>query len=208
MDLQYFGANCVKISSKKFSIVVDDNLKTLGLKPITKPSDISLRTNQEVSSFPETTFSADIPGEYEISGAIIRGVAARAHMDEEGKQGAVIYTIEAEDARVGVLGHIFPDLSEDQLEQIGMLDVLIVPVGGHGYTLDGVGALKVIKQIEPKVVIPTHYADKAVKYEVPQADLVEAIKDLGMESTETVSKYKVRAGDPADATKLVILERQ
>lgn len=208
MDLQYFGANCVRISSKKFSIVVDDNLKALGLKSITKPSDISLRTNQEIPSFQEAAFSADIPGEYEISGAIIRGIAARAHMDEEGKQGVVIYTIEAEDARVGVLGHIFPELSEDQLEQIGMLDVLVVPVGGHGYTLDGVGALKVIKQIEPKVIAPVHYADKAIKYDVPQAELNEAIKELGMEPAETVSKYRVRAGDPADATKLVILERQ
>lgn len=208
MDLQYFGANCVKISSKKFAIVVDDNLKALGLKSITKPSDISLRTNQSVPALLEAAFSADIPGEYEISGAIIRGIAARAHMDEEGKQSVVIYTIEAEEARIGVLGHIFPELSEDQLEQIGMLDVLIVPVGGHGYTLDGVGALKVIKQIEPKVVILTHYADKAVKYEVPQADLAEAIKELGMEPAETLDKYKVRAGDPADATKLIILERQ
>ncbi|HEX5448306.1 MAG TPA: MBL fold metallo-hydrolase [Candidatus Saccharimonadales bacterium] len=208
MDLQYFGANCIRVSSKKFSIVIDDNLTAVGLKSVTKPTDISLRTTLSIPEQPEAAFTAEMPGEYEISGAIIRGIAARAHLDEEGKENAVIYTIEAEDARIGVLGHIFPNLSEAQLEQIGLLDVAIVPVGGHGYTLDGAGALSVIKQIEPKVVIPTHYADKALKYEVPQAELSEAIKGLGMEPAETLDKYKVRSGEPADTTKLVILERQ
>ncbi len=208
MDLQYYGGNCVKITSKKFSIVVDDNLAGLGLKPVTKAADISLRTSVLVPEPKEALFTTDTPGEYEISGAIIRGIAARSHMDEEGKQSAVIYTVEAEDARVGIIGHIFPNLNEDQLEQIGLLDVIIIPVGGNGYTLDGVGALTIIKQIEPNIVIPTHYGDKALKYEVPQQELNEAIKALGMEPVETTAKYKVHSGESADTTKLVVLERQ
>jgi L-ascorbate metabolism protein UlaG (beta-lactamase superfamily) len=81
-------------------------------------------------------------------------------------------------------------------------------VGGNGYTLDGVGALKVIKQIEPKVVIPTHYADPKIKYEVPQAPLADAIKGLGMEVSETLAKYKIKLAELSDSTKLVVLERQ
>lgn len=208
MELQYFGANTVKISAKKFNIVVDDNLAVVGLKTITKPGDISLRTSLLIPEHKEALFSAEMPGEYEISGAIIRGIAARGHMEEEGKLGATIYTVEAEEARVAVVGHVFPDLSEEQLEAIGMVDVLVVPVGGSGYTLDGIGALSIIKKIEPKVVIPTHYADKAIKYEVPQAALGEALKSMAMEPSETVAKYKIRPGEPADNIKLVVLERQ
>jgi L-ascorbate metabolism protein UlaG (beta-lactamase superfamily) len=85
---------------------------------------------------------------------------------------------------------------------------VVAPVGGFGYTMDGVGALKIIKEIEPKVVIPTHYADKAVKYEVPQADMEEAIKGLGMEVAETADKYKYKPAEGSDATRLVILNRQ
>ena len=59
--------------------------------------------------------------------------------------------------------------------------MLVVPVGGNGYTVDPVGALKLIKDIEPKLVIPTHYADKALKYPVPQQDLAGALKEPGME---------------------------
>ena len=214
MELQYFGANCLRISTKKAQIVIDDNLEKLGLKSITKPTDISLHTHSGIPSKP-AHFTADMPGEYEISGVVIHGIAARAHMDDEskgslpaGQAGAIIYTIVADDMRIAVLGHIYPDLSEDQLEVIGHVDIAIVPVGNNGYTLDGVGALQVIKKIEPKVVIPTHYADKAIKYEVSQAELAEALKNLGMEPAETLDKYKPNRAEWTDTAKLIVLNRQ
>lgn len=193
--------------TKKAQIVVDDNLEKLGLKPVTKPADISLHTYANIPAT-EAHFTADMPGEYEISGVVIHGIAARSHMDEGGKKSAVIYTINADDMRIAVLGHIYPDLSEDQLEQIGQVDIAIVPVGNSGYTMDGVGALQVIKKIEPKVVIPTHYADKAVKYEVAQVELAEALKNLGMEPSETLDKYKPNRADWTDTAKLIVLNRQ
>ena len=207
MELSYFGANCLRITTKKAQIVIDDNLDKLGLKSITKPSDISLKT---FAAVPDRScrFSADRPGEYEISGVVIHGVAARAHMDEEGKQGAIIYTIAADDLKVAVLGHIYPDLSDEQLEQIGAVDIVVVPVGNAGYTLDGIGALKLIKQIEPKAVIPTHYTNKAIKYEVPQVELAEAVKGLAMEPSETLAKYRPKPTDLTDTTHLIVLERQ
>ena len=208
MELQFFGANCIKLIGRKFTITVDDNLASLGQKSVTKPTDISLRTSLLVPEHKEASFSADMPGEYEMAGAIIHGIAARAHMDVEGKTSATIYTVESEDTKVAIIGHVFPDLSEQQLEDIGMIDVLVVPVGNSGYTLDGAGALSIIKKIEPKLVIPTHYADKSLKYEVPQVELAEALKGLGMEPSETLAKYKIKPGELADSTKLIVLERQ
>lgn len=208
MELQYYGANCVRLTIKKTSIVVDDNLEKLGLKTITKPADISLITSKDIPAHP-SLFVADMPGEYEISNVIIQGIAARAHIDEEenGKT-SVIYTVTTPEAKVAIIGHIYPELDENQLEQIGMVDIAIVPVGGNGYTLDGVGALKVIKQIEPKIVIPTHYADKAVRYKVPPQELSEALKGLAMESGESVDKYKYTPAELSDSTHLVVLKRQ
>jgi L-ascorbate metabolism protein UlaG (beta-lactamase superfamily) len=206
MELQYFGANCVRIATKKAQIVIDDNLDKLGLKSVTKPTDISLHTHAGISSRP-AHFTADMPGEYEISGVVIHGIAARSHMDEEGKKSAIIYTVTADDMKLAVLGHIYPELSEDQLEAIGLVDIAIVPVGNNGYTLDGVGALQVIKKIEPKIVIPTHYADKVIKYEVPQVELAEALKNLGMEPSEALDKYKPNRSDWTDTAHLIALNR-
>ena len=206
MEIQFYGGNCLRITTKKAQIVIDDNLAELGLKSVAKPTDISLRTFGRVPAH-KSAFEANIPGEYEIADAAIHGVAARAHMDEEGKTSATIFTIESGDFKVAVLGHIYPELSEDQLEAIGMVDIAIIPVGNSGYTLDGIGALKIIKQIEPKVIIPTHFADKGVKYEVPQVELSEAAKNMAMEQSEPIEKYKAKAGELPDTTQLVILKR-
>jgi L-ascorbate metabolism protein UlaG (beta-lactamase superfamily) len=207
MELQYFGANCLRISTKKAQIVIDDNLEELGLKSITKPTDISLHTHSGIP-LKSARFTADMPGEYEISGVVIHGIAARSHMDETGKKSAVIYTLTVDDVRVAVMGHIYPDLSEDQLEDIGHVDIAVIPIGNNGYTLDGIGALQIVKKIEPKVVIPTHYADPAITYKVPQVELSESLKNLGMEISETVDKYKPDRAQWTDTAKLIVLKRQ
>ncbi|HEX5447841.1 MAG TPA: hypothetical protein VFW90_01415, partial [Candidatus Saccharimonadales bacterium] len=84
MELTFYGANCLRLSAKKAQIVVDDNLAELGLKTVTKPADISLRTNKTLPEHQDAVFKADLPGEYEISGIVIHGIATRGHMDEEG----------------------------------------------------------------------------------------------------------------------------
>jgi L-ascorbate metabolism protein UlaG (beta-lactamase superfamily) len=207
MELQYFGANCIRISTRRGQVVIDDNLEKLGLKSVTKPTDISLHTHSGIP--PQTAhFTADMPGEYEVSGVVIHGMAARGHMDDEAKKSSIIYTIAADDMRIAVLGHIYPNLSEDQLEAIGHVDIAIAPVGNNGYTMDGAGAITVVKKIEPKVVIPTHYGDRAIKYEVPQVELAEALKNMGMEAADTLDKYKPNRAEWTDTAKLIVLKRQ
>jgi L-ascorbate metabolism protein UlaG (beta-lactamase superfamily) len=208
MELQYYGANCIKITTKKASLVIDDNLADIGMKSITKAGDIALFSGPHPPAPAGVSLVIDHPGEYEVSDVSLQGVAARAHIDTPEQHSATIFRLVAEDIRLVTLGHVYPELSEDQLEAIGTTDILIVPVGGNGYTLDGVGALKLIKKISPKLIIPTHYADKQINYPVPQQELQEALKSLAMEPRETVPKLKIKHADLADITQLVILERQ
>jgi len=207
VEFQYFGGNCVRITTKNATFVVDDNLKDLGLKSVTKPDSVAIFTTLP-AKMPEAKLVIADPGEYEVSEVSIFGVAARSHMEEAGKKSSTIYKLQFEDTKVCILGHVYPDLTEDQLEEIGVVDILITPVGGSGYTLDSIGALQMIKKIEPKLVIPTHYADKEVKYEVPQSSLEEALKGLGMEPKEMLSKFKPKPADFIETTQLIILERQ
>lgn len=209
MEITYHGANCVRLTTKKASIVVDDNLSDLGLKSITKPPDIVLITHdhQGKAGAPDQVV-VDSPGEYEVSDTSLQGIAARSHMDEDNKMTATMFKIIAEDIRVAVTGHVYPELSDEQLEALGTVDVLIIPVGGNGYTLDSIGALKLIKKIEPKIIIPTHFADKDVNYPVPQQPLEEALKGLAMEPKETAPRLKLKPGEMGDITQLIVLERQ
>lgn len=208
MDIQFFGANCLRIVTKKASITVDDNLKDMGLKSITKPGDISLFTGSHGEPDIQTKMIIDQPGEYEVSDISIKGIAARGHMEESGKREETIFQVMIDDIRLVILGHVYPQLDNEQLEAIGTTDILCVPVGGNGYTLDPAGALKLIKEIEPKIIIPTHYSDSAIKYPVPQLTLEEAIKGLSMEVSETVQKLKIKGGEFGEAARLIVLERQ
>lgn len=207
MEFQYYGGNCIKITTKNAVLVIDDTLKDLGLKSTTKPENVALFTTL-IPKHPEARLVITDPGEYEVSDISIFGIAARSHMDEAGKKSATIYKLQFEDTRVCILGHVYPDLTEDQLEEIGIVDILIIPVGGNGYTLDGVGALSLIKKIEPKLVIPTHYDDKAIEYEVPQQPLGEALKGLSMDPKEAVAKFKPKPADYGETVQLIVLERQ
>ena len=208
MDIQYYGGNCVKISTKKATLVIDDNLKGMGGSNIAKAGDIVAYTGP-VTEAKDPKFVVARPGDYEIADMSINGVAARAHMDEEGKTSATMYRVVADDIRVAVVGHIFPKLSEAQLEALGIIDILVIPVGGHGFTMDGVGALELVKEIDPKIVIPTNYADSKLNYEVPAASLEDALKGLGMEPKETSPKLKVKGAELlSDQPQLVVLERQ
>lgn len=208
MELQYFGANCVRINAKRAVLVVDDNLVSLGGKSVAKPGDVVLSTGLNNLEPAAAKLVIQEPGEYEVSDVSIKGISARAHMDEPGKQTATIFKVIVDDVRVGIVGHIYPELSSAQLESLGTIDVLVIPVGGGGYTLDPIGALKLIKEIEPKVVIPTHYAEKSLAYEVPQQTLEEALKAMSMEPRETLAKLKIKAGELGDTTQLVVLEKQ
>lgn len=209
MQIEFFGGNCIRVSSKKVTVVVDDNLETLGQKSVTKPDHISIVTNPElIKSSQETQFRVDQPGEYEVSDVSIKGIAARAHTDEEGKKNATVVRLVLEDIRIGIVGHIYPELSEEQLEELGMIDVLMIPVGGNGYTVDSIGALKLIKKISPRIVMPTHFGDNKLKYEVPQTPLEEVIKGLAMEPSETLDALKLKGRDFDEGTKLIVLNRQ
>jgi len=207
MDIQFFGANCIALTTKHARVVIDDNLAELGGKPVIKPGDIALFTHEHSNQAQGAKILIDQPGEYEVSGVSIYGITTRSHMDEEGKRSATMYKIVVEDMRILVTGHIYPELTDSQLENIGMVDVMFVPIGGNGYTLDSIGALKLLKKIEPKMVIPTHYDDKDLNFPVPQQELEQGIKGLALEPKEAVSKLKLKATDLNEGMQLVVLQK-
>ncbi len=207
MELQFFGANCLRIASKKAVVVIDDNLAELGGKSITKSGDVRLFSGKAPEGKIEGCFTLDQPGEYEVADISITGIAAQAHIDEPGTANATMYKLEADDIRLAVVGNIDPKLSEAQLEKLGVIDVLVVPVGGSGFTLDAVGAQQVIKAIEPKLIIPVYYSDNKLNFPVPAVSLADALKELAMEPKETVSKLKIKAADLlSDQPQLIVLQ--
>jgi L-ascorbate metabolism protein UlaG (beta-lactamase superfamily) len=179
----------------------------LGQKSVTKPGDIVLYTGEAHGSPKDAKITIAGPGEYEVSNISITGIAARSHMDEDSKSSATMFKVVIGELSVLFVGHVYPSLSDTQLETIGMIDVAVVPVGGNGYTLDAIGALKIIKDIEPKIVVPTHYDEKGFNFEVPQQTLEQAVQALGMDIKETTTKLKLKPTELAETTQLIVVER-
>lgn len=205
MDFEYKGGNCVVISSKQAVVVIDGKLSTLGLKDVVPPNAIELATQDEFAVKGEHV-TIDMPGEYEVYDVSIRGIAAKRMIDSDSSMQATIYRLVFPEVTIGVIGHITFEISDEQLEELGMIDVLIIPTGGGGYTLDSHQAVEIVNKINPKVVIPTHYADKDVRYEVPQEPLEPFIKELGG-THEVLAKWKLKSGILPELQTIIELTR-
>lgn len=192
-EIEYKGGNGVILSTKKASIVADPKTSLVGLKDLSVKDAIEIATEARFAlDSDDAKLVIEGPGEYGIADFDIRGVAAQRHLDAETEpKQSTIYRIETPEIRVALIGNIYEKLSEDQLEQIGIVDVVVIPVGGGGYTLDPEGAAAIVRAIDPKAVVPVHYDDSGLKYEVPQADVDEFVKTLGV-PVEEAPKLKLK----------------
>ena len=206
MDIEFFGANCVRLTTKKAAIVIDDNLANIGGKSITRDGDVVIATQEILNVAPSKQLAISTPGEFEIFNVSIKGVSARAHIDQPGQKTATMYKFIAEDTHILVTGHVYPELDDNQLEEIGRVDVLVIPIGGNGFTLDPLGALKIIRKIEPSTVVPTQYAIKGLDYEVPAMSLEEALQNLTMQPKETVEKLKTKGLEIDSQASLILVQ--
>ena len=206
LEIEYKGGNGVVLSTKKATIVVDPKLSVVGLKDIHSKNAIELATEARFAlNADDAQLCIEGPGEYGIADVDIRGVAAQRHLDSEvDPKRSTMYRIEVGDIRLALLGNIYEKLNEDQLESLGVVDVLIIPVGGNGYTLDADGAASLVRQIEPKVVIPVHYHDDALSYEVSQADVETFTTALGA-PVEQMAKLKLKSATSLPAVLTVYI---
>ena len=192
-EIEYKGGNGVILSTKKATIVADPKTSVVGLKDLNVKDAIELATEARFAiNSDDAKLVIEGPGEYGIADFDIHGVAAQRHLDAEtDPKISTMYRIDNGEIRVALIGNIFEKLSEDQLEDLGVVDIVVIPVGGGGYTLDPEGASALVRAIDPKVVVPVHYNDDALKYEVPQAEFDEFVKALGA-PVEEVAKVKLK----------------
>lgn len=191
-EIEYKGAGTVVVATKKSKLISDPKLSLVGLKDIDPKDMIALATEPRfVVDSANATLQIEGPGEYEVGDFSIRGIPARRHIDSEGA-GSTIYRIEVGEARIALLGNIDTKLSEEQLEEIGVVDLLVLPVGGGGYTLDATAAAQLVRKIDAKGIIPVHYADSGLTYEVPQDTFETFHSELGGE-VEELDKLKIKS---------------
>ncbi|OGN10038.1 MAG: hypothetical protein A3J46_04225 [Candidatus Yanofskybacteria bacterium RIFCSPHIGHO2_02_FULL_41_11] len=209
MTIMWFGQSCFRIETKEGSILIDPFSKEIGLRPPKIKDDLVLVThdhhdhNNVADANPEA-FIIKNPGEYEKQGIAVHGILAY-HDKSEGKERGLntIYIIKAEEMTICHLGDLGQEkLSDEQVQAIGDIDILMIPVGGT-YTINSKEAVAVISQIEPKIIMPMHYKTPDLKVDIESAD--KFIKELGL-TPEKTDKFKmVKKNLPTEEMKLIVL---
>ncbi len=209
MHITWYGQSFFKIitQNKKdglTSIVIDPFSKTLGLRIPKTEASILLITDQnkkeiDAKSIDGTPFLIDEPGEYDIKQIFVNGIPAK----DKNEKKITIYTIEAEGIKLCHLGKLGKtEITEDQLEKIGDADILIIPIGGN-QTINSSGAAKIIKQIEPRIVIPMVYQIPKLKEKLETID--EFLKTMGMKSIEAQNKLTIKKKDMPNEMEIIRL---
>jgi L-ascorbate metabolism protein UlaG (beta-lactamase superfamily) len=205
MQIHYFGLSSFKITTKEATVIADPFDKKSGLTPPRGNADILILTDQADPLYSATSgisgnpFLVNTPGEYDIKGVTLTGLPL-----QQGEHYITVYLIESEDIKILDLSHIKEfNLKEEDIESLGEIDILMVPVGGHD-VLEASEAAKVVNQVEPKVVLPSHYQIAGLA--TPADKLDKFIKEMGGKS-ENMEKLLIKKKDLADdQVKLIVLD--
>jgi len=213
MTITWLGHSCFKIEEKingeNVSLITDPFSKEIGLKAPNVEADIvSVSHNHDdhnnVSSLRGTPFVIDCAGEFDVKGIIVEGIRS-FHDDKNGSERGdnIIFRFDVEGISLAHLGDLGNILDSKQLEKLGGVDILFIPVGGK-YTLDAKKAVEVISQIEPRIVIPMHYKTEDLKIDIDGVD--KFVKELGIEPNYE-EKFKISKKDlPSEDMNLVIFK--
>ena len=215
VEIQYLGHSAFRIKGKSCVLVTDPYGAQAGKFPAGVTANIVTVSHDhfdhnEVKSVAGSPFVVNGPGEYEVGGVSIVGIPTW-HDDQEGAQRGenTAYVIEMDGLRLVHLGDLGHKLAQDQLEQMGAIDVVMIPVGGV-YTLDAKEAAGVVKQVDPWVVIPMHYQQAVLDAgSFGQLSGVDVfLKEMGKSEVQPVPKLVVSADRLPGELQVVVLERK
>lgn len=219
MDIKFHGFSCFSISGKNAAVVIDPyKTEQSGLKlPKMKTDAVFANKDfpqhyglENVECPMEHIF--DWPGEYEAGGINVMAISAFDKPKSETEKGArenkvLVFVFEVDGFKMCHLSNIGHKLTPEMVENIGDIDILFVPVGGHGVCLDSEKAHEVIEQLEPRMVIPMYYAVPGSKIKL--ASLEEFLKEVGLKNPkrENTLRLKAKTDLPqTESTEYVVLE--
>ncbi|NDJ60377.1 MAG: MBL fold metallo-hydrolase [Chloroflexi bacterium] len=210
MDITWYGLSCFRLSERgRPSIVTDPFHDNLGLGALKLKSDIVTMSCAEpehnyIEAVKGQPFVISGPGEYEIGGVFITGLALHDGQASPPRPN-VAYHFNYDNLTALHLGDATYVPDQSVLQDFGQVNVLLLPVGG-GHSLTAAQAADVVALIEPHFVIPMHYA-------LPELDLglepVEKfLKALGISKVHDAETLKLTASDLPEQTQVAVLQPQ
>jgi len=210
MEIMFLGHSCFRIKGKKSSVVVDPYSKEIGfLLPKVKADAVVIShdhfDHNDVSRVEDYRVKITEPGEYEVGGIKIVGIASFHDEVKGAKRGEnTIYKIVVDDIVVVHLGDLGTKLTDEQIEDLNRVEVLLLPVGGK-YTIGADEAVEIVKELNPAIVVPMHFKEQGKKVDV--GTVGQFIEKIGLEARKVGKKLTVKKEDLGEETELVLMGR-
>ena len=209
MEITWLGHSCFKFRGKQATVITDPYSPNLGYSLGKQTASIVTVSHQH----PGHSFTEGIggnpklvtgPGEYEISNVLIIGVATFHDEDRGSKRGKnTVYLIEMDEIQICHLGDLGHVLTDEQVEELGSVDVLLLPVGGVS-TINAPVATEIVRQLEPKIVIPMHYKTTVINRELEPVD--RFLKEIGAHDISPQAKLTLTKSSLPISTQVILLD--
>jgi L-ascorbate metabolism protein UlaG (beta-lactamase superfamily) len=212
MEILWYGHACFRLKDRHITVITDPYDKTLGLSLPRPKADIVTISHPSphhnyVSGVKGDFKVVDRPGEYEISDVFITGIylapEKKSSKSVEGSSKNNIFVIYMDDIALCHLGDLKHVPTQNQVEDMGNIDVLLVPVGGHN-ALNAAQAAEVISLIEPYLVIPMHYSLPNLTIKLDPVR--KFLKEMGLAKADSVASMKLTRNSLPEETQIVLLE--
>ncbi len=209
MEISWLGHSCFRIRGSQATVITDPYSPDVGYslgKPKARIVTVSHQHPghsyvQGVGGEPRPITG---PGEYEISGTLIIGIAS-FHDAENGSQRGrnTVYLMEIDEVSLCHLGDLGHMLTSEQIEELGNVDILLAPVGGVS-TIDAPVAAELARQLEPKVVIPMHYKTEALSWELDPVG--RFLREMGVEQVTSQPRLSFNRSNLPLSTQVYLLD--
>ncbi len=209
MEITWLGHSCFRIKGKDAIVITDPCDPSLGYTLGKLHADIvTLSHFHPGHSYSEAITSEfkEIrgPGEYELKGIFITGIATFHDSEQGEKLGRnTVYVLEMDGitlVHMGDLGHL---PASQLMEAIGDVDVLFLPVGGVS-TIAGSTAAEIVRHLSPKIVIPMHYKTSAEVRDLQPVD--RFLTELGVKEMVSQRKLSINRSTLPTSTQVTILD--
>lgn len=213
MEITWYGHSCFRLTERNYATVVTDPFdhKAVGYGALKLKADIVTVSHDapghaNLEAVKGTEHVIDGAGEFEIGGVFITAVqTAGGGRKSKDKTRNTLYVFDYEGITVAHLGDLQEVPTQSEVEALGTVNVLLIPVGG-GSSLNAAKAAEVVSVIEPNLVIPMHYATDAAKIKLDP--LSKFLKEMGLGKTESLPSLKVTRSSLPQETKVVVLDYQ
>lgn len=163
MNIRWLGHSCFLFTNQEgLRVLTDPFDEKVGYPEPHVATDIVTVSHHHfdhnaVQVLPGKPLVADGEGPHSLSGLSFQGTATFHDAEQGAKRGKnVVFAFTLDGVRIVHLGDLGHLLTPEHLAAIGQVDVVCVPVGGF-YTIDAEQAYQVVRQLDPKIILPMHY---------------------------------------------------